>query len=148
VRTEKGVALGTRAYMSPEQLRARDALDEVGPASDVYGLAATFYELLTGTRLYEHDRQAPEAVATRKLAGEPPARPRSTVRGLPWEVETILLGGLELEPSERYATATELADDLRRYLSDEPIRIRGGSVFEVAVVAIPEGASASYGHQG
>ncbi len=120
--TTPGRVLGTPAYMAPEQLDGRD--DEVGPASDVYGVCATFYELFTGARLYHHDRETEKAVETRKLAGERPERPRRLAKGLPWEVETVLLGGLEPGPAERYRSAADVARDVRHYLRDEPIEYR------------------------
>ena len=121
LRTEHGVVLGTRAYMSPEQLRAKAQESKVGAASDVYSLGATFYELFTGRRLYDHDRETQARVETRKLAGDTPERPRALVRGLSWELETILLGTLEPEVSQRYASAEDVARDLRHYLALEPI---------------------------
>ncbi len=127
-RTQRGTVLGTKAYMSPEQLRSRQAEAEVGPATDVYSLAATFYELLTGQRLYEHDARTTAEVTTSKLRGEPPARPRVLVRGLPWELETILLGALAAEVSQRYASAEALARDVRHFLLDEPIEKRRPSL--------------------
>jgi WD40 repeat protein/serine/threonine protein kinase/tetratricopeptide (TPR) repeat protein len=122
--TTPGRVLGTPAYMAPEQLEARGGDDEVGPASDIYGLCATFYELFTGARLFQHDRETEKAVETRKLAGERPERPRRLAGGLPWEVETILLGGLEPGLVERYRSAADLARDVRHYLRDEPIEYR------------------------
>ena len=134
-RTQRGTVLGTKAYMSPEQLRSRTAEAEIGPATDVYSLAATFYELFTGTRLYEHDKRTTEEVATSKLEGDAPVRPRATVRGLPWELETILLGGLSTELSQRYASAEALARDVRHFLADEAIEKKRPSVLRRARLA-------------
>ena len=121
IQTTTGKTIGTPAYMSPEQIRAADAEAEVGPGTDIYSLCATFYELCTGTRLYHHDRESAETVKTQKLAGRMPDSPRKQVKGLPWEVETILLGGLEPELSDRYRTAAEVERDVRHFLADEPI---------------------------
>ncbi len=137
--TQTGHAVGTPAYMSPEQIRGavepgaggRDGeaagaeVDaELGPATDVYSLCATFYELYTHARLFGHDTEASRSVETRKLRGELPERPRRIDASLPWELETILLGGLQAEPADRYAKMAELEADLRRFLADEPIRYR------------------------
>lgn len=126
--TTPGSAIGTPAYMSPEQLRAADAEAEVGPATDIYSLAATFYELFTGRRLFGHDTATARDVETRKLRGERPEAARRLARGLPWELEAILEGGLEPEPADRYPSAVELARDLRRFLADEPIAYRRPSL--------------------
>jgi WD40 repeat protein/serine/threonine protein kinase len=122
--TTPGRTLGTPAYMSPEQTAARDPDAEVGPTSDVYSLCATFYELLTGTRLFRHDSETAKSVETLKLSGQRPERPRRLVRDLPWEIDTILLGGLEAGTAERYQSAAALERDLRHYLSNEPIEYR------------------------
>ncbi len=127
--TEAGSALGTPAYMSPEQIRAADAESEVGPATDVYSLCAAFYELFTATRLYDHDTVAAVTVRTRKLEGVRPERPSLRTRGLPWELETILLGGLEPEAADRYRSAAALERDLVRFLADEPIEYRRPSLW-------------------
>lgn len=122
--TEAGRLLGTLAYMSPEQLRANAAEAGVGPASDIYGLCATFYELFTSQRLLHHDTQGAEALCTLKLSGQRPERPRTLAHGLPWELETLLMGGLESEPADRIGSMAALEDDLRRVLDNEPIRYR------------------------
>jgi WD40 repeat protein/serine/threonine protein kinase len=130
--TLTGQTVGTPAYMSPEQLRAAepgaDAEAEVGPATDVYSLAAIFYELFTGRRLFDHDRESSAAVRARKLRGERPARPAALARGLDWELGTIVGGGLEPEVADRYASAAALERDLRRFLADEPIHYRRPSL--------------------
>ncbi|MGO8705023.1 MAG: serine/threonine-protein kinase [Candidatus Brocadiia bacterium] len=135
IQTTTGKTIGTPAYMSPEQIRAADAEAEVGPGTDIYSLCATFYELCTGTRLYHHDRESAETVRTQKLAGRMPEAPRKQVRGLPWEVETILLGGLEPELSDRYHTAAEVERDVRHYLADEPIEHKRPSAVRRARLA-------------
>ncbi len=114
--TRTGQALGTPAYMSPEQAAGR--LDQLGPASDIYSLGATLYHLLTG--------QAPFAKAD---AGEmlhkvqkgdfPP--PREGNREVPAALEAICLKAMALQPLERYASAKGLADDVEHWLADEPV---------------------------
>ncbi len=126
--TETGTALGTPAYMSPEQVRSVDAEAGVGPGTDVYSLSATFYELFTRRRIFHHDRESMKLVETRKLAGERPERPRLHARAIGWDLETILLGGLEPEVADRYPTAAALERDLRHYLRDEPIEYRRPSL--------------------
>lgn len=129
LRTATGQGLGTPAYMSPEQIRAADAEGEVGPATDIYSLCATFYEVFTKRRLYDHDTQTIETVRTSKLEGRAPLPPRAHVRGLPWELEAILLGGLEHEVADRYRSAADLERDLHRFLHDEPIEYRRPSLW-------------------
>ena len=133
--TATGTAVGTPAYMSPEQLRATDADAEVGPPSDVYSLCATFYELFACERLYHHDTEAPETVRTHKIEGHRPELPRLRAQQLPWEIRTILLGGLEADPSDRYPSAAALREDLQRFLRNEPIRYRKPSLARRAQLA-------------
>ena len=124
LQTTPGHVLGTPAYMAPEQLRAADADAEVGPAADIYSLCASFYELFTGARLFGHDRETPLAVETRKLRGERPTPPRRAAPRLPWEIEAVLLGGLEPEVSDRYRSSADLKRDVDHFLRDEPIEYR------------------------
>ena len=124
LRTDSDQRLGTPAYMAPEQITSEDPDAEVGPACDVYGLCATFYELFTRTRLFAHDRESPEMNEIHKRRGDRAERPTRLVAALPWEIETILLGGLEPGVSERYATAEALEIDLRHFIRNEPIEYR------------------------
>jgi hypothetical protein len=114
-----GDLVGTLRYMSPEQaLAKRLVLDH---RTDVYSLGATLYELLTLEPAFSGaDRQE----LLRKIAFEEPRTPRRVNRAIPAELETIVLKALEKKSTDRYATAQELADDLRRFLADEPIRAR------------------------
>ncbi len=120
--------LGTLAYMSPEQIRAAKASDEVSLSTDVYSLGATFYELFTGRRLHDHDLEAPATVETRKLEGVAPTRPSLITAGLPWELETILEGCLQPDPRDRYPSALALVRDLERFAADEPLEYRRPSL--------------------
>jgi serine/threonine protein kinase/tetratricopeptide (TPR) repeat protein len=123
--TMSGDLVGTLRYMSPEQALAKRVL--VDQRTDVYSLGATLYELLTlRPALGGTDRQE----LLRKIAFEEPVRPRSLDQQVPAELETVVLKALEKNPAERYATAQELADDLHRFLEDQPIRARRPTVVQ------------------
>src|SRR5262249_29297698 len=95
----------------------------------VYSLGATLYELLTLEPAFAgDDRQE----LLRQIAFEEPTPPRRLSRAIPAELETIVLKALEKHPAERYATAQELADDLRQFLEDQPIRARRPSLLRRA----------------
>jgi serine/threonine-protein kinase len=126
--TEQGQALGTPVYMSPEQAAGR--WDMLGPASDVYGLGATLYAVLTGRPPFAGNGVA-EVLQKVQRAAFPP--PRQLAPDTPRALEAICLKALAREPSARYATALELAADLERWLADqpvtawrEPLRVRSG----------------------
>jgi serine/threonine protein kinase/tetratricopeptide (TPR) repeat protein len=114
--TMTGDLIGTLRYMAPEQALARHGLAD--HRVDVYGLGATLYELLTGTpAITGQDKQE----ILRRIAFDEPIALRKLDKSIPAELETIALKCLAKEPRERYATAGELAADLRRYASDKPI---------------------------
>jgi serine/threonine protein kinase len=117
--TLSGDLLGTLRYMAPEQALARHGL--VDHRADVYGLGATLYELLT---LRPAVTGTERAEVLRQVAFEEPAAPRKLDKAIPEELETIVLKALEKNPADRYGTAQELAEDLRRFLDDKPIRAR------------------------
>jgi serine/threonine protein kinase/Flp pilus assembly protein TadD len=117
--TRTGDLVGTLHYMSPEQALGKRFLVE--PRTDVYALGATLYELLTLEPAYAgQDREE----LLRKIALEEPRPPRRLNRAIPAELETIVLKAMGKSPEERYATAQELADDLRRFLEDKPIKAK------------------------
>jgi serine/threonine protein kinase len=121
--TMSGDLLGTLRYMSPEQaLGQRVPVDH---RTDVYSLGATLYELLTLEPAYG-GRSREEVL--RHIAFEEPRSPRRLNPAVPAELETIVLKALAKNPAERYATAQALADDLRRYLEDRPIKARRPSL--------------------
>ena len=126
--TITGDLLGTLRYMSPEQaLAKRGYLDH---RTDIYSLGATLYELVTLRPAIDgQDRQE----VLRKIAQDEPTPPRRLNPAIPRELETILLKAMNKEPESRYATAQELADDLRRYLDDKPIKAKPPTVWEHAV---------------
>jgi eukaryotic-like serine/threonine-protein kinase len=117
--TISGELLGTIRYASPEQLLARRGI--VDHRSDVYSLGATLYELLTLRAPFdERDRNA----LIRQIADDDPRPPRSLDPSIPSELETIVLKALRKEPTDRYGTAQELADDLKRFVDGRPILAR------------------------
>lgn len=117
--TRTGDVLGTLRYMSPEQAQGDSTL--VGPRSDVYSLGATLYELLT-LETVVHGNTREELL--RQIVGEEPRRLRQFNPAVPVELETITLKALSKAPEERYSSAGELAADLHRFLSDQPIRAK------------------------
>jgi serine/threonine protein kinase len=117
--TFTGELLGTLRYASPEQTRARSGL--VDHRTDIYSLGATLYELLTLRPLFEgRDRNE----LLRQIADTEPRSPRSIRPSVPEELETVVLKALAKDPSERYATAQEMAADLKRFLENRPILAR------------------------
>jgi serine/threonine protein kinase len=121
--TMTGDLVGTLRYMSPEQALAKRVV--VDHRTDVYSLGATLYELLTLEPAFTGtDRQE----LLRQIAFEEPRTPRRANRTIPVELETIVLKALEKNPADRYATAKEIAEDLRRFVHDEPIRARRPSL--------------------
>ena len=120
--TATGDILGTLRYMAPERFRG-----EGDARADVYALGLTLYELLTLRPAFESsDRlQLIERIKT-----EEPVRPRSVDSRIPRDLETIVLKAIDKDPERRYATADAMAEDLRRFLDDEPVLARRTTALE------------------
>ncbi len=125
--TMSGDVLGTLRYMSPEQALANRAL--LDHRTDIYSLGVTLYELLTLEPAFPgRDRQE----VLRRIAFEEPRRPQRFNDAIPTELETIVLKAMAKTPAERYATAQELADDLRRFLEHKPILAKPPTWLQIA----------------
>jgi eukaryotic-like serine/threonine-protein kinase len=115
--TMQGQLLGTPAYMAPEQAQGRHNL--VDERTDVYGLGAILYEVLTGRPPFI----APKTVEIlRKVCKEPPIPPRQIVPAVSPGLEAVCLKALRKAKDERYPSALLLAQDVQRWLADEPVR--------------------------
>src|SRR5690606_37328338 len=151
LRTETGLRALTLAYASPEQVAGQP----LSTATDVYSLGIVLYQLLTGTRPFDH-LQSPHMVSNAIVAGEitPPSRITRGVASIasdedvaeapgatgptpaplrpyaewrvPPDVDAIILKALRREPTQRYASVAALADDLRHFLASEPVLERRG----------------------
>ena len=126
--THTGDLLGTLRYMAPERIGGR------GDArADIYGLGATLFELICGRPAFD---ETDRAALLHQLLHRVPPRPRQLDPRVPRDLETIVLKAMAREPAHRYTTAAELAEDLRRFLEDRPIR-RGALRARAGVAVVP-----------
>jgi len=113
-----GSTIGTPAYMPPEQAAGR--WDEVGPASDIFSLGASFFELLTGQRPIQGETL--HEVLMKAHRGEC-LRPRDVRPDVPRALEAICCRAMARQPADRYSSATALAEDVDHWLADEPVSV-------------------------
>jgi serine/threonine protein kinase len=117
--TMTGDLVGTLRYMSPEQAEGRSAI--LDHRSDIYSLGITLYELLTLRPAFPaSDRQT----LVKQITQDEPPAPRKLNKHIPGDLETIVLKAIAKEPRDRYTSARHMADDLRRFGSEEPVRAR------------------------
>lgn len=117
--TLPGQRLGTPSYMAPEQVSANP--QKSGPATDIYGLGAILYELLTGRPPFAC---SDPALTMAMILNSDPVPPRSLVQGIPRDIETICMKCLCKEPRSRYVDVAALRQDCIAFLQNRPIAAR------------------------
>ena len=125
--TRSRVVCGSPPYMAPEQADSRR--DEIGPATDVYGLGTILYELLAGRPPFGGKSNLE---TLRRVVADDPVPPRRRRPGIPRDLETICLKCLAKRPERRYAGAADLAEDLERFLDGKAIAARPTPAWERA----------------
>jgi WD40 repeat protein/tRNA A-37 threonylcarbamoyl transferase component Bud32 len=122
--TQEGDVLGTPAYMSPEQAAGHS--HQVDRRSDVYSLGVVLYRLLTGEVPFKGTVRS----IIDQVINDEPKQPRQIDTSVPRDLETVCLKAVAKAPANRYTTAREFAEDLRRFLAGEPIRARPAYFWE------------------
>ena len=138
--TQQGDVIGTLRYLAPE--RFEGAGDH---RADIYALGLTLYELLTLRPAFRAETR-PKLVE--EVIAAAPHKPRAINPAIPRDLETIVLKAIDRDPARRYQCATELGEDLRRYIEDRPIRARRadtGGKGAALVPAQPRGGDADRG---
>src|SRR5262249_25158550 len=117
-----GDIVGTLRYLAPERFNGQGDL-----RSDVYSLGLTLYELLTLRPAFD---EADRNQLVKQVMHDEPARPRKVNRAVPRDLETVVLKAIAREPSHRYQTRAEMAEDLKRCVEDRPVQARRISAAE------------------
>jgi WD40 repeat protein len=117
--TQLGTAIGTPAFMSPEQ--AAGDHDVLGPSADVYSLGATLYCLLTGEAPFKNDSSLNVIQLLEKVKGGLFTNPREVNIAVPRPLEAICMKAMARQPGDRYAAPVQLANDIELWLADEPV---------------------------
>ncbi len=125
--TQTGAVMGTPGYLAPEQAKGKQS--DLGPGTDIFSLGAILYESLTGRPPFRGETQLETIRITLDLD---PVTPRKIRGGIPVDLETICLKCLQKQPSRRYLTALDLANDLEAFLANKPIKARRATSVERA----------------
>ncbi len=126
--TQTGDMMGTMAYLSPEQIQARR--DGIDHRTDIYALGVTLYEMLSGRQPFVGETRAQ---VLRAILKDEPTRPRLVDASIPADLETICLRAMRKAPEDRFATAEDFAEDLRRFADCRVIRSRRPGVVDRAL---------------